>query len=393
MPADPDAPTLPPRCPQCRRPRVWCFCADLGHVENTTPVHVLQHPKEAKHPFNTVRLLNQILDRVDVVTSEGPCEAAEDFRRRLPADTAILYPGPDVPVLEDMAPTEHPSAIVLLDGTWSTAKKLLRFHPWLTELPRVQLRAATPGAYRIRKEPTPQHLSTLEAVADALAVLEPETAGIPHLRDGLRTMVDGHLTARAAHDPGPRFRNRGITREATERHALHRTPESYVMAEIECARHIGPAFRPGGHARLFRVVLQNLGGGPAHDIIIAPEHPLSERILGYFELTAHAVPAPTPPGDAAQRILAMLHGRKLLTWSPTVARHIVDFLRAVEGDVTVGVTSLKALYGNRRGASMGPVESVGLPDTAPPVAPEARGRAGRRLAHGMALAKALGADA
>lgn len=80
--------------------------------------------------------------------------------------------------------------IVVLDGTWSQAKTLWWRNPWLLKLSRIVLRPNEPSIYgKARREPSRAHVSTLEAVADALVALGEPAETRTQLRRAMRTMV------------------------------------------------------------------------------------------------------------------------------------------------------------------------------------------------------------
>jgi DTW domain-containing protein YfiP len=69
--------------------------------------------------------------------------------------------------------------LVVLDGTWSQAKSLWWRNAWLLKLQRAVLRPPRASLYgRLRREPRRESVSTLEAAALALAVLEGDE-GLP----------------------------------------------------------------------------------------------------------------------------------------------------------------------------------------------------------------------
>jgi DTW domain-containing protein YfiP len=90
--------------------------------------------------------------------------------------------------------------ILLLDGTWSQAKALWWRNPWLLKLPRLGFAAPPQSIYgRVRKEPKPGYLSTLEAATAALDALGEDPAVGAGLRRAFRTLVQ---RLRDAHDGG-----------------------------------------------------------------------------------------------------------------------------------------------------------------------------------------------
>ncbi|MGH7789054.1 MAG: tRNA-uridine aminocarboxypropyltransferase [Candidatus Binatia bacterium] len=185
----------PPRleCYTCFKPQVACICASIERVPNRTGVIILQHPHERLHPVGTVRIARLGLERVRV-ESCAPWLDATAIRARLPAQAALLYPGPGAVELSTLAPDERPRHLVLIDATWFKAKKIYAAHDWLRALPHLQLRPSVPSRYRIRREPQPHFVATLEAIVDALRILEPQTSGLDGLVDAFVAMIDRQAT-------------------------------------------------------------------------------------------------------------------------------------------------------------------------------------------------------
>jgi DTW domain-containing protein len=187
----PPGPGFVPReqCWRCRKARVQCVCGLAPRVENRTEIIVLQHKNERRHPLGSVRLLKLSLARLRVEVA---------FRESIPAlalppGTGLLYPAVDARELTALSPGERPAALVVLDGTWSQAKRMFRESHWLHVLPRFKLQPPAPSRYRIRTEPSPRHVSTLEAVALALVALEPDTAGIAEMVTAFDQMIEAQV--------------------------------------------------------------------------------------------------------------------------------------------------------------------------------------------------------
>jgi DTW domain-containing protein YfiP len=64
--------------------------------------------------------------------------------------------------------------LVVPEGSWGQARRAVRREPWLLDAERVCLPSGPPSHYRLRTAPHEHGLSTLEAVARALGVLEGE---------------------------------------------------------------------------------------------------------------------------------------------------------------------------------------------------------------------------
>ncbi len=106
-------------------------------------------------------------------------------------DTVLLYPADDA--VDVRAIEILPRNLVVVDGTWSTAKKLAARSPALGALPKVRVVPPRPGTYRIRKEPFAHGLSTIEAVAFALDALEGPDGRFQGILHAFDAMVERQL--------------------------------------------------------------------------------------------------------------------------------------------------------------------------------------------------------
>ena len=164
---------------------------------------VLQHPRERLHPIGTARFaqLGLCNARVEVAWNAGAAEErAPAGCRRAPR---CLYPTPHARDLRALPVSERPRHLLVLDGTWHTARTLYRDKAWLAQLPHVRFTPLSPSNYRLRREPTRDHVSTIEAIVEALRVLEPETRGLDQLLAAFDAMIDAQL-AHALRGSGPR---------------------------------------------------------------------------------------------------------------------------------------------------------------------------------------------
>ncbi|QRK06202.1 DTW domain-containing protein [Archangium violaceum] len=168
------SPRVPPRprCDRCNLPRHLCLCAELPRVETRTRFLLLQHVVEIPKKSNTGRVAALALANSRLLTYGAPAE---------PLDTALLSePGtwllyPDGPTAPPDAPA--PRQLVVLDASWSQARRMTQRLPSLRTLPRLVLPPPTPGMLRLREPTHPSGMSTLDAIARAVAMLEgPEAA-------------------------------------------------------------------------------------------------------------------------------------------------------------------------------------------------------------------------
>lgn len=168
------------RCGSCRLPRPLCLCAELPQLATRTRVVVVAHPDEEKKPTNTGLLAARSLENSAVVL-------VGDGKRPVPSElfaaderVALLFPSDDAVPLAGFA-DGAPLTLVVPDGTWRQAAKLRTRGPGLAELPTVSLPPGPPTQYRLRAEPRPGGLATLEAIARALDLLEGEGTSAPLL--------------------------------------------------------------------------------------------------------------------------------------------------------------------------------------------------------------------
>ncbi|MBU4611003.1 DTW domain-containing protein [Achromobacter sp. GG226] len=186
------------RCARCTRPAGYCVCAHIPRLRNRTRVLVLQHPDEARHPLNTARLAVLGLANADLHVGE-----AFDARLWLDTPSWLLFPGDDACVLSPgMRPADPPAQLVVPDGTWRHARRLLRTNPSLLTLPRCAPAPGAASAYTVRRAAEPGALATIEAIAATLQALDAPMDATPLLRP-FAAMVQAQLdaTARAAATP------------------------------------------------------------------------------------------------------------------------------------------------------------------------------------------------
>jgi DTW domain-containing protein len=213
-------------CERCRRPRPACYCAHVSPIDTRTRLVLLQHPRERDVAIGTAHMASLCLTNselhvgIDWSRSEAVARALSD-----PARPAILlYPGTDaIDIVK--SPPAGPVTLVVVDGTWAQAKKVVRTNPMLSALPRYAFVPPTPSEYRIRKEPDVASVATIEALVHALTALEGDPERFAALLAPFRAMIDFQLdcqerlhTARSRHAKRrSRFRRMRIPRVLSER--------------------------------------------------------------------------------------------------------------------------------------------------------------------------------
>ncbi|MFW7264525.1 tRNA-uridine aminocarboxypropyltransferase [Pseudomonas juntendi] len=183
-----------PRCERCQRPLDHCLCSLIPALGSRTRVILLQHPSESAHALNTARLaalgLSNAELRVGEVFDNLPALLATPGYR-----PALLFPGAESQPLAAYGPVdEQPLLLIVPDGTWRKARKLLYLNPLLETLPRVTLGQVAASRYRLRKAPEAGALSTIEAVVGALNALE-QPACFDALLAPFEALIEGQIRA------------------------------------------------------------------------------------------------------------------------------------------------------------------------------------------------------
>ncbi|WGT32763.1 MULTISPECIES: tRNA-uridine aminocarboxypropyltransferase [Pseudomonas] len=181
------------QCPRCLRPQTHCLCPLIPHLDSRTRVLVLQHPSEVSHALNTARLAALGLSNAELIVGEV-FEDLPKLLNRPGYQARLLFPAEDAQPLQVYAPNDQPMLLVVPDGTWRKARKMLHLNPLLAALPRVTLTEGGVSRYRLRKAPGPGALSTIEAIVQALETLEAPTTFAPLLKP-FEALIEGQIAA------------------------------------------------------------------------------------------------------------------------------------------------------------------------------------------------------
>jgi tRNA-uridine aminocarboxypropyltransferase len=202
-------PEMRATCRRCLRPDGFCVCSGLGPIPSRTRVLLLQHPREARLAICSAWLTRVALENAELhrgVGFEGHARVQELVAR---PGAALLFPGEGATPAGALA-ANPPELLVVIDGTWLQAEKMLAANPSLAALPRVALAGHDSGYGALRREPQAGHLSTIEAVAHALGALERDPARFAPMVEAFRRMVELQLRCsqdgrrRPRHRPGRR---------------------------------------------------------------------------------------------------------------------------------------------------------------------------------------------
>ena len=141
-------------------------------VATRTKLALVVHHTEWSRSSNTGRLLTTLVPgtrvRIRGALRSDHDEGTVGGGRRL-----VLYPTEDA---RELTPENASDDLVLVvpEGSWAQTRRALRREPWMRDAPCVRLPPGEPSRYRLRRAPSEEGLSTFEAVARALGILEGE---------------------------------------------------------------------------------------------------------------------------------------------------------------------------------------------------------------------------
>jgi len=166
-------------CAACQYPAVVCVCSVITQIAVDVEIIILQHPSEKNRAKNTARLVSLVVPDAKVVVGESAADF-EQIKQRLidresaGARVAVLFPSPESTILSENVESASNiiQTLILIDGTWRKAKKMWQLNPWLWTLVVFRLEAGSKSRYRIRKGSQAGGLSTLDAVALTLEIVE-----------------------------------------------------------------------------------------------------------------------------------------------------------------------------------------------------------------------------
>jgi DTW domain-containing protein YfiP len=372
-------------CARCERPSSVCVCASLSPLKTRTRVVILQHPRESDVPINTARLAELQLEgaelHVGIRLGEVPA-----LRARLDdahAPPILLYPGEGARDLAE-APPSGPVTLVVLDGTWWQAKKLFQYNPELLRLPRYGLSPSAPSRYRIRREPALHCISTIEAIGEALALLEPGGFDREALLKPFDAMVEHQL-----HYAEQRNARRHLA--FRDRPRKPRLPRQLAERAADLVVGYGEAnawprgSELGVDAELVQWVAERISTGERFEALLAPRRALSPSFTSHTRVPAEVVLAGEDIGEFRRRWLAFSRPGDLLAgWGHYAADRLV-----AEGVDVPERIDLRELARRQLRKKTGEVSACARELGATLPEPWARGRAGERLTAAVAVTRAL----
>jgi DTW domain-containing protein YfiP len=157
------------KCDRCLFVQEHCLCPAIPRLVTRTRVVLLRHHSERYRASNSGRLAHLALEGSVLRDLFGPDREAVDLP--IGPGAWIVFPEgePWTAPWPPLAP--RPQELIFLDATWHQARRMRQRIAALRGLPVLAL-STTGAAARMRRAPRPEQVSTIEAVAAALRLVE-----------------------------------------------------------------------------------------------------------------------------------------------------------------------------------------------------------------------------
>lgn len=164
-------------CPGCFLHLDLCICTDIEILDLKTKLTLIVHYKELKKTTNTGRLaIKSLLNSEMRIRGEigKPSDLSDLISDQY--QSLLFYPSKDaVELNQNLIKTfTKPIHLLVPDGSWRQASKVHTRHQELSSVPRVMIKDLNLATQHLRRENSPEGMSTLEAIAKAMRVIEGE---------------------------------------------------------------------------------------------------------------------------------------------------------------------------------------------------------------------------
>lgn len=219
-------------CLKCFRIQSLCLCKAIHYFEIEPLIVLLVHPREFMKTVGTVRIVKLSVSNSVMLRGRGSDFDQDSQFLSLISNPdhhpMILFPGSDSlnlnsadsSMLAEKIPTGKRLVIFVIDGTWTTAKQIIRDSKILRTLPKISFDVGAASVYEFRKQPKQFCLSTVEAVALLIENLKEKGLCLPTPENGHQKMIQGfkllieaqlHFEANPKHRPAKRYRRARVT--------------------------------------------------------------------------------------------------------------------------------------------------------------------------------------
>ena len=191
------------RCQRCLLPLKQCLCATLQPSSARSRFCLVMFDTEPMKPSNTGRLIADILPDTAAYqwSRTEPPQALLDLVADPDYQAMVVFPaayaGCERQVITT-PPSGKPPLFIMLDGTWTEARKMFRKSPYLDALPVISVDLSRVSAYRLREAQVEGQYCTAE-VAIALLDLAADQPAAQALGDHFACFRTRYLAGKTQH--------------------------------------------------------------------------------------------------------------------------------------------------------------------------------------------------
>lgn len=170
-------------CTTCLQPMFGCYCAQIHKFDPKIKFVILIHPIEVRRRIATGRMSHLCLKNSNLIMGQDYTHNSQlnDLLNNPNYSPVILYPGASsinitdtsLEARETVFQTNKIPTVIVIDGTWPTAKKMMFKSKNLSHLPRICFTPPGQSRFRVRKQPQPHCYSTIEAIHHTIELLGP----------------------------------------------------------------------------------------------------------------------------------------------------------------------------------------------------------------------------
>lgn len=165
-------------CTTCLHPDFSCYCSTIETFDPKAQFVILIHPIEFQRRIATGRMAHLILKNSILIRGH---DFSEDWKvNSILQDEknhcVVLYPHQNSlnlscqPCLKDIFPKDKNLVVFVIDGTWATARQMMRQSENLQKIPKICFTPKARSNFRVRKQPDAHCLSTIEAIHEFIEV-------------------------------------------------------------------------------------------------------------------------------------------------------------------------------------------------------------------------------
>ncbi len=190
-------------CLDCRQPEFNCYCDHVKSFDPGVKFVILTHPIEVRRRIATGRMSHLCLKNSELIVGHDYSnnQKVNSILENPDLYSVILYPGRhslniskwSAEEKKNLIPTDKKLAIFVIDGTWNTARKMMYLSKNLKSLSQICFTPERLSTFRVRKQPAPECVSTIEAIHQCIELLGTENREHDKLLEVFDQLVEQQL--------------------------------------------------------------------------------------------------------------------------------------------------------------------------------------------------------